>query len=142
MTSLWLGNGGAAGASLERFPFALAHGARSNSLSDRMIHRSGDSTCSDHALAFVGATWKEGKFPRQLLMPLSCFVLGLISMGLGTVLYLLGEGRVLQSMEGTNRVWDLPAGPAVRPTKKARLSFKTGGQRWQSYRLLSLWPDA
>jgi hypothetical protein len=36
---------------LERFPFALAHGRRSNSLPDRMIHRSGDSTCADRALA-------------------------------------------------------------------------------------------
>jgi hypothetical protein len=35
---------------LERFPFAPAHGPGSNSLSDRMIHRSGDSTCADHAL--------------------------------------------------------------------------------------------
>ncbi len=37
---------------LERFPFALAHGARSNSLFDRVIHRSGDATCSDHALGW------------------------------------------------------------------------------------------
>jgi L-fuconolactonase len=36
---------------LERFPFALAHGYHSNSSSDRMIHRSGDSTCADHALS-------------------------------------------------------------------------------------------
>jgi hypothetical protein len=35
---------------LERFPFTLAHGDRSDSLFARMIHRSGDSTFSDHAL--------------------------------------------------------------------------------------------
>ncbi len=35
---------------LDRFPFALAHGPRSNSLFDRVTHRSGDATCSDHAL--------------------------------------------------------------------------------------------
>ena len=36
---------------LERFPFALAHGTRSSSLFERVIHRSGDSTWADHALA-------------------------------------------------------------------------------------------
>jgi 5-aminolevulinate synthase len=36
---------------LERSPFALAHRHRSNSVSDRMINRSGDSTCADHAHA-------------------------------------------------------------------------------------------
>jgi hypothetical protein len=35
---------------LERFPFAPAHGYRANSLSDRLIRRSGDSTCAVHAL--------------------------------------------------------------------------------------------
>ena len=40
---------------LERLPFALARGRRSNTLSDRMIHRSGDSTCADHALIRVSS---------------------------------------------------------------------------------------
>ena len=34
---------------LARFPCAPAHGYRSNFLSDRMIHGSGDSPCADHA---------------------------------------------------------------------------------------------
>jgi hypothetical protein len=35
----------------ERFPFALAHETRCNTLFDSVIHRSGDSACTDHALA-------------------------------------------------------------------------------------------
>jgi hypothetical protein len=35
---------------LERLPLASAHRYRSNSSSGHMIHRSGDSTCADHAL--------------------------------------------------------------------------------------------
>jgi Protein of unknown function (DUF4011) len=35
---------------LERFPFALAHGTRSTSLFESVIHRFGDSICADHAL--------------------------------------------------------------------------------------------
>jgi hypothetical protein len=38
-----------------RFPIALAHGHRANSLFDRVIHRSGDSTCSDNALGVPNA---------------------------------------------------------------------------------------
>jgi hypothetical protein len=35
---------------LERFPFALAHGTRSTSLFESVIHSFGDSICADHAL--------------------------------------------------------------------------------------------
>jgi hypothetical protein len=38
-------------AGLERLPFPLAHGTRSSSLFESVIHRFGDSTCADHALA-------------------------------------------------------------------------------------------
>ena len=41
----------AADNSLERFPFALAHGTRSSSLFESVIHRSDDATCTDHALS-------------------------------------------------------------------------------------------
>jgi hypothetical protein len=41
------------GMPLERFPFALAHGPRSNTLFDRVIHRLGGSACADRALAAV-----------------------------------------------------------------------------------------
>ena len=43
-----------------RFPIALAHGHRANSLFDRVIHRSGDSTCSDHA-CLMTFPWFWGK---------------------------------------------------------------------------------
>jgi hypothetical protein len=36
---------------LERFPFALAHGPRSNALLDRVIHRFGDAASADNARA-------------------------------------------------------------------------------------------
>jgi len=90
LTSLWLGNGAAAGA----------------------------------ALAFIGASWKDGRFPHQLLWPLTCFVLGLISMGIGTGIYLFTEGRIVHSMERATSFLSLPAGRAKSPTEKVGLSFK------------------
>jgi hypothetical protein len=49
---------------LERFPFALAHGTRSSSLFESVIHRSGDSTCADHALGSVFfSIWSQRASP-------------------------------------------------------------------------------
>jgi len=90
LTSLWLGNGAAAGA----------------------------------ALTFIGATWKDGRFPHQLLWPLTCFVLGLISMGVGTLAYLATERTVVRKMERANRWSQLPAGETKSPTEKAGLTFR------------------
>jgi hypothetical protein len=50
---------------LERFPFALAHGTRSSSLFESVIHRSGDSTCADHALVSQTPIWPT-RFPPPL----------------------------------------------------------------------------
>lgn len=59
----------------------------------------GNGAASLAVLSFVGAVWRDGKFPHQLLWPLSSFVLGLISMGVGTGMYLWGEGRSTRFME-------------------------------------------
>jgi hypothetical protein len=90
ITSLWLGNGAAAGA----------------------------------ALTFIGATWKDGRFPHQLLWPLTFFVLGLISMGIGTLAYLANERTVVRQMERANSWLEFHAGGAKSPTEKAGLTFK------------------
>jgi hypothetical protein len=90
LTSLWLGNGAAAGT----------------------------------VLTFVGATWKDGRFPHQLLLPLTSFVLGLISMGVGTLVYLATERSVVSQMERSDSWLAFHVSDAKSPTEKAGLTFK------------------
>jgi hypothetical protein len=59
---------------LERFPFALAHGTRSSSLFESVIHRFGDSIWADHALDHfqperAGGQWSVSLFDRMIHAP-------------------------------------------------------------------------
>jgi hypothetical protein len=47
------------------------------------------------ALTFVGATWKDGTFPKVLLCPLALFIFGLITMGAGVAVALWRERSVI-----------------------------------------------
>jgi hypothetical protein len=75
-------------------------------------------------LSFIGAAWRNGKFPHQLLWPLTCFVLGLISMGAGTGRYLWTEGRIVRRMERATSVKKLPVGQSKSPREMAGLTFR------------------
>jgi hypothetical protein len=75
------------------------------------------------SLAFIGGTWKTGMFPRQLLIPLSSFVVGLIFMGIGTFCHLFVEQRKLSKMERAHSWLDLPVGLSKTPTARAGLTF-------------------
>lgn len=83
----------------------------------------GNGAASLAALSFIGAASRDGKFSHPLLWPLTCFVLGLISMGVGTGLYLLKEGSVIHQMERAASVWGFAAGQAKSPSEKAGLAL-------------------
>ena len=83
----------------------------------------GNGGASLAVLSFIAATWKDGAFLHQLLWPLTCFVVGLISMGVGTGLYLLTIRRVGRLSERATRPQDLRGEAIKSPTEKAGLTF-------------------
>jgi hypothetical protein len=84
----------------------------------------GNGAASLAVLSFIGAAWRDGKFPHQLLWPLSSFVLGLISMGVGTSIYLWGEGRSTRFMERQPSVLCFRMDDAKSPSEKTGLTIK------------------
>jgi len=93
ITSLWLGNAGA----------ALA------------------------TLTFVGGIWQKGAFHRCLLVPLPLFVLGLISVGLGSAISLVKEVRIIKRMESAKSVGEFRTDDVKRPTEQAGFwDWRTG----------------
>jgi hypothetical protein len=92
MNSLWLGNAGA----------ALA------------------------TLSFIGAAWKVETFPKILLAPLAFFLLGLISMGIGTLLALVRVGAVIERNQRGEGPGDWIVGDAQSPVERVGLSLRNG----------------
>jgi hypothetical protein len=85
----------------------------------------GNGTAALAVLSFVGASLdKGGHFSNRLLWPLTFFVLGLISMGIGTGIYLFNERQVIYRMEEATSVWRLDTGSGQRPSEKAGLTLK------------------
>ena len=90
LTSLWLGNAGAAIATL----------------------------------SFIGAAWHNGKFPHALLLPLTLFVGGLISMGVGTISAIIRERTIIRNMEDANHILDIRLDYIERPSEEAGLTLQ------------------
>src|SRR5712691_4937127 len=67
----------------------------------------GNSGAALATLSFVGATWKDGRFPKALLWPLGLFILGVISMGIGTLLALLRERGVIARNQEAKSLLDI-----------------------------------
>jgi hypothetical protein len=84
----------------------------------------GNGTASIAVLSFIGATWHDGHFPKELLWPLTCFVSGLIVMGIGTGTHLFVEGKFIRLIENRSSILDTPAGSAKSPAQKAGLTFR------------------
>lgn len=78
-------------------------------------------------MSFIGATFHEVRSRLSLLLPLVCFILGLIFMAVGTVWWLFKERRWLAYMdehEPPLSILDVPADLAKSPTERAGLSLK------------------
>jgi hypothetical protein len=58
-------------------------------------------------LTFIGGAWQKGTSNRLLLVPLCLFVVGLISMGLGTVVSLVKEAGTIKRMESMTSVREI-----------------------------------
>jgi len=88
LTSLWIGNAGA----------ALA------------------------TLTFIGGALQKGKFPNGLLLPLWLFVLGVISMGLGSAIALMKEAKALDRLQRATSYLDMRVDDTKTATELAGLT--------------------
>lgn len=75
-------------------------------------------------LSFMGAAWHQGTFLRQLLYPLSCFILGLILMGIGAGLALFREGQAITRMLKARSLLQFRMGDIQSPAEDAGLTFR------------------
>jgi hypothetical protein len=85
----------------------------------------GNGAAALAALSAVGAFWRQGQFPSLLLWPLWLFVLGLVSIGVGTFAALVREARSVHSMLGANAtsVLDLRVADIQSPAVQVGLTF-------------------
>jgi hypothetical protein len=87
----------------------------------------GNGAGSLAVLSFIGATWENSHFPSKLLCPLGIFVFGLMTMGLGTLVTLILEARIIREMENANSILELKVGLAKRQSENAGLTFNSFG---------------
>jgi hypothetical protein len=78
-------------------------------------------------LSFIGAAWKDGTFPRILLCPLSFFLLGLILMGIGSLLALWRVHSVLEKRnKAAETAIDVKMDDIPSPAEIVGLSIRDG----------------
>jgi hypothetical protein len=82
----------------------------------------GNSGAALATLSFIGAAWKDGGFPRALLWPLGFFILGVISMGVGTLVALLRERGVVERNQKAQSLLDIFTRDVQSPLERVGLS--------------------
>jgi hypothetical protein len=87
-------------------------------------------------LSFIGAAWKEHGFPRVFLWPLGFFMLGVISMGIGTLAALMRERGAIERNQKAQSLLDIYTQDFQLPLDRVglsrgdwrlRLAFFSGG---------------
>lgn len=73
-------------------------------------------------LSFIGAAWKDGGFPRVLLWPLGFFILGVISIGVGTLVALMRERGVVERNQKAQSLLDIFGRDFQSPLERVGLS--------------------
>jgi hypothetical protein len=66
----------------------------------------GNAGAAIATLSFIGAAWHNDTFAKEFLLPLTLFILGLISMGIGSLGGLIRERRLIRNMEEANSIRD------------------------------------
>jgi hypothetical protein len=82
----------------------------------------GNSGAALATLSFIGAAWKDGGFPRALLWPLGFFILGVISMGVGTLVALMRERGVVERNQKAQSLLDISTRDFQSPLERVGLS--------------------
>ena len=83
----------------------------------------GNGAAALASLSFIGAASSPGNFPHKLMMPFGLFVVGLISMGIGSGATLVAESIAIRRLERAESFLDLNLGDFKSPTEKTGLTF-------------------
>ena len=75
------------------------------------------------SLAFIGATWTEGKFYQPVLFPFAMFSIGSIVMGLGAFITLIIEAGAIRRLSKIDHVAKMNMDDYKDPWSQAGLSF-------------------
>jgi len=67
----------------------------------------GNASGAGVALTLTGVTLQSGTFHHWLMVPLCFFLFGLMSMGLGSVVFLMKEARIIKRIELMRSVRDI-----------------------------------
>jgi hypothetical protein len=84
----------------------------------------GNGAASLACLSFIGVAPKNGSFPHLFLWPLWFFVLGLISMGVGTIMWLVRQREMIRPMETSTSLLDIAINSVQRPSEEKGLSLR------------------
>jgi hypothetical protein len=82
----------------------------------------GNSGAALATLSFIGAAWKDRGFPAGLLWPLGFFILGVISMGVGTLAALMRERGVIERNQNAQSLLDIYSRDVQSPLERIGLS--------------------
>src|SRR5215207_8403768 len=85
----------------------------------------GNSGAAVATLSLLGVTLKDGKPLRQLMFPLTAFIVGIVLMGLGSILALWREYRAVRSTQEARSILEVRADAIESPAEKI-LSFRNG----------------
>lgn len=88
----------------------------------------GNAGAAIATLGFLGGTWRQAAPEKTLLWPLGFFVLGLICMGLGSLVALVREGRSISDLQDADSILDIK----VRSIESPRESVGLDLGNWQS----------
>jgi hypothetical protein len=98
---------------------ALAEKIYSQAINSLWLGNSGAALAT---LSFIGAAWKNGEIPRVLLWPLGFFILGVISMGAGTLVALMRERAVIERNQKTQSLLDIQSRDFQSPLQRVGLT--------------------
>jgi hypothetical protein len=98
-----------------------------NQIINRLWAGNGSGTAA--AVTAIGISIKDGHAPHVIsMLPLIFFVAGLIFLGIGTLVALVAETKIIREMESAQSILDLKANHFVRPSEQAGLTLSN----WQT----------
>ena len=74
-------------------------------------------------LSFIGATWRNGEFPRALLWPLVIFLAGVVAMAIGSIVALVSARNRIERMARANSILNFLCDDIKSPTEEIGLKL-------------------
>lgn len=83
----------------------------------------GNASASLAILSFMGSNWDNAALRLRLFVPLTIFLLGVITMAIGSLLTLFSAYRTIESMQDAKSVLDFLIKDIREPTETIGLTF-------------------